>query len=71
LTGRIHPGNLLTSAAAELHFGFMRLEPFEACDRKRAAALRDDDRFARDKDLFLTYVMSTRRRTARRTRRRR
>jgi len=58
---------------AELHFGFMGRSPdhvasciggmfmgielFEAYDRKRAAALRDYYRFARDNDLFLTYVI--------------
>jgi 4-hydroxyphenylacetate 3-monooxygenase len=57
-------------AWAELHFGFMGRSPdhvascisgmfmgielFEAYDRKRAAALRDYYRFARDNDLFLT-----------------
>jgi len=60
-------------AWAELHFGFMGRSPdhvascisgmfmgvelFEAYDRKRAAALRDYYRFARDNDLFLTYVI--------------
>jgi 4-hydroxyphenylacetate 3-monooxygenase len=60
-------------AWAELHFGFMGCSPdhvasciggmfmgvelFEAYDRKRAAALRDYYRFARDNDLFLTYVI--------------
>jgi 4-hydroxyphenylacetate 3-monooxygenase len=60
-------------AWAELHFGFMGRSPdhvascisgmfmgielFEAHDRKRAAALRDYYRFARDNDLFLTYVI--------------
>jgi 4-hydroxyphenylacetate 3-monooxygenase len=60
-------------AWAELHFGFMGrspdhvasciggmvmgLELFEAHDRKRATALRDYYRFARDNDLFLTYVI--------------
>src|SRR5262249_49831485 len=58
---------------AELHFGFMGRSPdhvascisgmfmgielFEAYDKKRAAALRDYYRFARDNDLFLTYVI--------------
>jgi len=61
------------AAWAELHFGFMGRSPdhvascisgmymgldlFEAHDRKRAAALRDYYRFARDHDLFLTYVI--------------
>jgi 4-hydroxyphenylacetate 3-monooxygenase len=60
-------------AWAELHFGFMGRSPdhvascisgmfmgvelFEAYDRKRAAALRDYYRFARDNDMFLTYVI--------------
>jgi 4-hydroxyphenylacetate 3-monooxygenase len=60
-------------AWAELHFGFMGRSPdhvascisgmfmgvelFEAYDRKRAGALRDYYRFARDNDLFLTYVI--------------
>jgi 4-hydroxyphenylacetate 3-monooxygenase len=60
-------------ASAELHFGFMGRSPdhvascisgmfmgielFEAHDRKRAAAVRDYYRFARDNDLFLTYVI--------------
>src|SRR5215468_9092129 len=60
-------------AWAELHFGFMGRSPdhvascisgmfmgielFEAYDKKRAAALRDYYRFARDNDLFLTYVI--------------
>jgi 4-hydroxyphenylacetate 3-monooxygenase len=60
-------------AWAELHFGFMGRSPdhvascisgmfmgaelFEAYDRRRAAALRDYYRFARDNDLFLTYVI--------------
>lgn len=60
-------------AWAALHFGlmgrspdhvascisgmFMGLELFEAYDRKRAAALHDYYRFARDSDLFLTYVI--------------
>jgi 4-hydroxyphenylacetate 3-monooxygenase len=61
------------SAWAETHFGFMGrspdhvascisgmymgIEQFEACDPKRAAALRDYYAFARDRDLFLTYVI--------------
>ena len=61
------------AAWAELHFGFMGRSPdhvascisgmymgldlFEAHDRKRAAAVRDYYRFARDHDLFLTYVI--------------
>jgi 4-hydroxyphenylacetate 3-monooxygenase len=60
-------------AWAGLHFGFMGRSPdhvascisgmymgldlFEAHDRKRAAAVRDYYRFARDNDLFLTYVI--------------
>jgi 4-hydroxyphenylacetate 3-monooxygenase len=60
-------------AWAELHFGFMGRSPdhvascisglymgldlFEAHDPKRAAAVRDYYRFARDNDLFLTYVI--------------
>ena len=60
-------------AWAELHFGFMGRSPdhvascisgmymgldlFEAHDPKRAAAVRDYYRFARDRDLFLTYVI--------------
>jgi 4-hydroxyphenylacetate 3-monooxygenase len=60
-------------AWAELHFGFMGRSPdhvascisgmfmgvglFDAHDVKRAAALRDYYRFARDNDLFLTYVI--------------
>src|SRR4030088_118658 len=60
-------------AWAELHFGFMGRSPdhvascisgmfmgvelFEAHDRKRAAAVRDYYRFARDNDVFLTYVI--------------
>jgi 4-hydroxyphenylacetate 3-monooxygenase len=60
-------------ASAELHFGFMGRSPdhvascisgmfmgvelFEAYDRKRAAAVRDYYAFARDNDLFLTYVI--------------
>src|SRR5580700_5846280 len=60
-------------AWAELHFGFMGRSPdhvascisgmfmgialFEAYDRKRAAAVRDYYAFARDHDLFLTYVI--------------
>jgi 4-hydroxyphenylacetate 3-monooxygenase len=61
------------SAWAELHFGFMGrtpdhvascvsgmymgIEQFESYDPKRAAALRDYYAFARDNDLFLTYVI--------------
>ena len=61
------------SAWAETHFGFMGrspdhvascisgmymgIEQFEACDPQRAAALRDYYTFARDRDLFLTYVI--------------
>jgi 4-hydroxyphenylacetate 3-monooxygenase len=61
------------SAWAETHFGFMGrspdhvascisgmymgIEQFEACDGKRADALRDYYAFARDNDLFLTYVI--------------
>jgi 4-hydroxyphenylacetate 3-monooxygenase len=61
------------SAWAETHFGFMGRSPdhvascisgmymgiehFEACDTQRAAALRDYYAFARDNDLFLTYVI--------------
>jgi 4-hydroxyphenylacetate 3-monooxygenase len=60
-------------AWAELHFGFMGRSPdhvascisgmymgvelFEAHDRGRAAAVRDYYAFARDNDLFLTYVI--------------
>ncbi len=60
-------------AWAELHLGFMGRSPdhvascisgmfmgaelFDTYDRKRAAALRDYYRFARDNDLFLTYVI--------------
>jgi len=60
-------------AWAELHFGFMGRSPdhvasciggmfmgldlFEAYDRKRAKAVRDYYGFARDNDLFLTYVI--------------
>jgi 4-hydroxyphenylacetate 3-monooxygenase len=60
-------------AWAELHFGFMGRSPdhvascisglfmgidlFDAYDGKRAGALRDYYRFARDNDLFLTYVI--------------
>ena len=56
-----------------MHFGFMGRSPdhvasciggmlmgldlFEAYDRKRAGALRDYYRYARDNDLFLTYVI--------------
>ena len=58
---------------AETHYGFMGRSPdhvascisgmymgveqFEAYDSKRAGALRDYYRFARDQDLFLTYVI--------------
>jgi 4-hydroxyphenylacetate 3-monooxygenase len=61
------------SAWAETHFGFMGrspdhvascisgmymgIEQFEACDPQRAAALRDYYAYARDRDLFLTYVI--------------
>src|SRR5437016_444845 len=61
------------SAWAETHFGFMGrspdhvascisgmymgIEQFEAFDAQRAAALRDYYAFARDNDLFLTYVI--------------
>ena len=60
-------------AWAETHFGFMGRSPdhvasciagmvmglpvFEAYDKKRAGALVDYYRFARDNDLFLTYVI--------------
>jgi 4-hydroxyphenylacetate 3-monooxygenase len=60
-------------AWAGVHLGFMGRSPdhvascisgmvmgaelFNAYDRKRAAALRDYYRFARDNDLFLTYVI--------------
>jgi 4-hydroxyphenylacetate 3-monooxygenase len=60
-------------AWAETHFGFMGRSPdhvascisglymgaelFDEFDPKRAAALRDYYRYARDKDLFLTYVI--------------
>src|SRR5262245_41785485 len=60
-------------AWAETHFGFMGRSPdhvascisgmvmgidlFEAYDGRRAAALGDYYRFARDNDLFLTYVI--------------
>ncbi len=60
-------------AWSETHFGFMGRSPdhvgscisgmymgldlFEAYDPKRAAALRDYYRYARDNDLFLTYVI--------------
>jgi 4-hydroxyphenylacetate 3-monooxygenase len=60
-------------AWAELHLGFMGRSPdhvascisgmvmgvdlFDAYDRKRGAALRDYYRFARDNDLFLSYVI--------------
>jgi 4-hydroxyphenylacetate 3-monooxygenase len=36
---------------------YMGLEVFEAYDRKRAAALSDYYKFARDNDLYLTYVI--------------
>jgi 4-hydroxyphenylacetate 3-monooxygenase len=58
---------------AETHFGFMGRSPdhvascisgmymgsevFDAYDRRRAAALREYYEFARDRDLFLTYVI--------------
>jgi 4-hydroxyphenylacetate 3-monooxygenase len=61
------------SAWAETHFGFMGrspdhvascisgmymgIEQFEAYDTQRAAALRDYYAFARDNDLYLTYVI--------------
>ena len=61
------------SAWAETHFGFMGRSPdhvascisgmymgidqFEAFDPKRATALRDYYRYARDNDLFLTYTI--------------
>ena len=61
------------AAWAETHFGFMGRSPdhvasclsgmymgldvFEAYDPARAGALRDYYRFARDRDLFLTYVI--------------
>jgi 4-hydroxyphenylacetate 3-monooxygenase len=60
-------------AWAQTHFGFfgrspdhvasaisgmyMGLDLFEAYDRKRAGALRDYYRYARDNDLYLTYVL--------------
>ena len=60
-------------AWAGLHYGFMGRSPdhvasciggmymgldlFEVYDRKRAAAVHDYYRFARDNDLFLTYVI--------------
>jgi 4-hydroxyphenylacetate 3-monooxygenase len=60
-------------AWSETHFGFMGRSPdhvascisgmymgldlFEAYDAKRAGAVRDYYRFARDNDLFLTYVI--------------
>lgn len=60
-------------AWAETHFGFMGRSPdhvasciggmvmglpvFEAYDKKRAGALLDYYRYARDNDLFLTYVI--------------
>ena len=61
------------AAWAETHYGFMGRSPdhvascvsgmymgidvFEAYDTARAGALRDYYRFARDRDLFLTYVI--------------
>jgi 4-hydroxyphenylacetate 3-monooxygenase len=61
------------AAWAETHFGFMGRSPdhvascisgmymgldlFESFDPKRAAALHDYYRYARDNDLFLTYVI--------------
>jgi 4-hydroxyphenylacetate 3-monooxygenase len=61
------------TAWAETHFGFMGRAPdhvascisgmymgadvFEAYDPSRASALREYYRFARDRDLFLTYVI--------------
>jgi len=61
------------SAWAETHFGFMGrspdhvascisgmymgIEQFEAFDPQRAAALRDYYAYARDRDLFLTYLI--------------
>jgi 4-hydroxyphenylacetate 3-monooxygenase len=61
------------TAWAETHFGFMGrtpdhvascisgmfmgIEVFEAYDPRRAAALREYYAFARDRDLFLTYVI--------------
>jgi 4-hydroxyphenylacetate 3-monooxygenase len=61
------------TAWAETHFGFMGRAPdhvascisgmymgaevFEAYDSRRAAALREYYEFARDRDLFLTYVI--------------
>jgi hypothetical protein len=33
------------------------IDVFEAFDPKRAQALRDYDEYARDNDLFLTYVI--------------
>ena len=61
------------TAWAETHFGFMGRSPdhvascisgmfmgaevFEAYDARRAAALREYYEFARDRDLFLTYVI--------------
>jgi 4-hydroxyphenylacetate 3-monooxygenase len=60
-------------AWSELHYGFLGRSPdhvasciagmymglpaFEAYDQKRAAALADYYRYARDNDLFLTYVI--------------
>jgi 4-hydroxyphenylacetate 3-monooxygenase len=61
------------TAWAETHFGFLGRSPdhvascisgmymgvseFEAYDRKRARALREYYRYARDNDLYLTYVI--------------
>ena len=61
------------TAWAETHYGFMGRSPdhvasclsgmymgievFEAWDQQRAGALRDYYRYARDNDLFLTYVI--------------
>jgi 4-hydroxyphenylacetate 3-monooxygenase len=62
-------------AWAEVHYGFlgrspdhvasslsgmvMGVEEFESYDPRRAAALRDYYRYARDNDLYLTYVLVT------------
>jgi 4-hydroxyphenylacetate 3-monooxygenase len=46
---------------------FMGIELFETYVRKRAAALRAYHRFARDNELFLTYVIIHRKRTARKS----
>jgi 4-hydroxyphenylacetate 3-monooxygenase len=62
-------------AWAEIHFGFlgrspdhvasslcgmyMGIDEFEAYNRRRAAALRDYYHYARDNDLYLTYVLVT------------